>query len=83
MSPSLKYYILDALAHTPENYAMKETALIAEVSLRTVPRPTEGEVISAIRELDQLRYISGARHPLDGIVRWQITPNGRIALNTI
>lgn len=79
----IKISILKSLKLMPETYTKTDDALIAEVSLDVIPRPTRIDIEDMLTELETLKYIVGARNELTGDRKWQITAAGKCALAQI
>lgn len=79
----VKIAILTSLKRMPEGYAQTDDALIAEVSLAVVPRPTRLLIENMLTDLESLDYIVGVRNELTGARKWMITDAGQCALAQI
>lgn len=79
----VKIAILTSLKRMPEGYSQTDDALIAEVSLAVVPRPTRLLIENMLTDLESLDYIVGVRNELTGARKWMITDAGQCALAQI
>jgi hypothetical protein len=59
-----------------------ESILIDAVTIRFTPRPTQGDVLEAIRDAESTGYISGLSDDLDGRL-WMLTPKGQLRARSI
>jgi|KBSMisStaDraftv2_1062788.scaffolds.fasta_scaffold4107400_1 hypothetical protein len=77
---NLNIEILRVLDVTNGSYP--EPALLHELRLVLPPTITTAEFDSAIRALQDQRFITGIKPELGGPVRWKITDEGKGALNS-
>jgi DNA-binding PadR family transcriptional regulator len=59
-----------------------ESILIDAVTIRFTPRPTQGDVMEAIRDAEAGGYISGVSDDLDGRI-WALTPKGQLRARSV
>jgi DNA-binding PadR family transcriptional regulator len=59
-----------------------ENILIDAVTIRFTPRPTQGDVMEAIRDAEASGYISGLSDDLDGRI-WALTPKGQLRARSL
>jgi hypothetical protein len=59
-----------------------EGILIDAVTIRFTPRPTQGDVLEAIRDAEAAGYISGLSDDLEGRI-WMFTPKGQLRARAI
>ncbi|HMJ63954.1 MAG TPA: hypothetical protein VK615_01290 [Candidatus Binatia bacterium] len=77
---NLNVEILRVLDGTNGSYP--EPALLHELRMTLPPTITTAEFDSAIRGLQDKRYITGIKPELGGEMRWKITDEGKGALNS-